>query len=914
MPGYRRVAFLALALLLPLWGPSCGDDQSAPVAGALEIVSGDGQSAEVGTSLSQQVVVRVTDDQGTPTSGIQVSWNVTAGGGSVTPAQSQSGSDGRASTTWTLGTSAGQQGLRASADGAGSVTFTATGLPGSPASLTLSAEELEFDGIGQTETLTATVKDEHGNTIASPDVSYASSDEAVVTVDDEGVVTSEGEGDAEITATSGSASATVPVTVELARFEPAGDTVISGDVQVPEMTVAEGVTVTVAGSANLTVTGAVAISGSIAGDCQALALTGGGDVTITGTVSNACSTPSADPPGLTISATGALDLSGAEISSDGDITISNTGGAAVSRLAAAGFEPLLPTHGGGIHDCLFSGTRIRPLPTYTMTVDMYDDPPPGADVDIFCSGHLALLTPTVNTGWGARGSGQLFEGEGDYPSGTAVDGSRGGDFTATGNTVTLEGGEYNLGGGGHGGDWYANGTNPESFGGDGGRTGQWLAQAALTSTVVLPPRWTINRPGHGGDATAVGDVGSDAFAEGGDAGSVGEEGGRVVSLFESDFERALDEHISNIGAPPPASGGMGHVIPGDGPPGTFDDIAGGDAGAGTAFGGTGSAPGAVLGESGDDVLLGEPGGSGGILFEGATGGPAFGSCAVNRPDDRAGVGGNGGVPDGAPGQPGSRGDVMGTPGPIIFHEFGHGGAGGPSNTPGSGGSPGSNPFSNASPPPIFEGDNFLPGPRGDDCLRTMNVTMTTTFDPAGHGPFTRYESVSENRIRIFPPEDGDGGPTISIEGDGPWVPQTGGFTIEVNPINDPPNIIPFTATGRGTVAGFPDIRVNVFTATLSLDDDLVPNGLNGEVEVGADGGLPGGEPQILDIDALLPPPQAPSPPAEAARGGTGGLGVLLRPAVRVPLRPDADARALSSSPGVSGAGPPRSPGAARGGP
>lgn len=126
MDSSRRAAVFVLAILVPTWALSC-DDESAEIAGGIEIVSGDGQSAEVGTSLPEPVVVRVTDADRVPLSGVGVSWKVTSGGGSVT-AEIRSGHRGHASATWTLGSSVGQQSLRASVEGAGSVTITATGL------------------------------------------------------------------------------------------------------------------------------------------------------------------------------------------------------------------------------------------------------------------------------------------------------------------------------------------------------------------------------------------------------------------------------------------------------------------------------------------------------------------------------------------------------------------------------------------------------------------------------------------------------------------------------------------------------------------------------------------------------------------------------------------------------------------
>jgi alpha-tubulin suppressor-like RCC1 family protein len=98
----------------------------AGVATRLERVSGDGQSAVAGRQLASPFTVRATDAAGNPVSGVAVSWLVTAGGGSVTPAVGTSDAAGLARATLTLGTTAGANRVTAAGAGAG-VEFTATG-------------------------------------------------------------------------------------------------------------------------------------------------------------------------------------------------------------------------------------------------------------------------------------------------------------------------------------------------------------------------------------------------------------------------------------------------------------------------------------------------------------------------------------------------------------------------------------------------------------------------------------------------------------------------------------------------------------------------------------------------------------------------------------------------------------------
>jgi len=101
-------------------------------------------------------------------------------------------------------------------DGGGS-TPTAPTTPTTPTpvatSITLSATSLSLGTIGETATLTATVKDQSDATMGGASVSWATSSGSVATVSSSGLVTSVGNGTATVTATSGSAKGTTAVTV-----------------------------------------------------------------------------------------------------------------------------------------------------------------------------------------------------------------------------------------------------------------------------------------------------------------------------------------------------------------------------------------------------------------------------------------------------------------------------------------------------------------------------------------------------------------------------------------------------------------------------------------------------------------------------------------------------------------------------
>src|SRR5207247_6906666 len=115
----------------------------AGAAARLAILGGDGQSATVGTAVATPPSVIVHDGAGNPVADVTVSFTVTAGGGTVTPAGVATNGSGIATvTSWTLGTSPGTNTLTATVSGlTGSpVTFSATGTAGAAAQLAITTE------------------------------------------------------------------------------------------------------------------------------------------------------------------------------------------------------------------------------------------------------------------------------------------------------------------------------------------------------------------------------------------------------------------------------------------------------------------------------------------------------------------------------------------------------------------------------------------------------------------------------------------------------------------------------------------------------------------------------------------------------------------------------------------------------
>jgi alpha-tubulin suppressor-like RCC1 family protein len=97
--------------------------------------SGDGQTAPAGTRLASPIVAQVVDEYGNGLPGQRVNWIITAGGGTTNPTTGTTDATGHTSTEWTLGPSAGPQGLSAVSAGLPPAPFSAMAVPQVPANL-----------------------------------------------------------------------------------------------------------------------------------------------------------------------------------------------------------------------------------------------------------------------------------------------------------------------------------------------------------------------------------------------------------------------------------------------------------------------------------------------------------------------------------------------------------------------------------------------------------------------------------------------------------------------------------------------------------------------------------------------------------------------------------------------------------
>jgi hypothetical protein len=131
----RLPGSLAVVLFLLLFAGVCGDPYEPITSVALEILAGNGQSAQSGVAVSTRPQVRVTSANGRGVPDQPLTFVVTGGNGTVTGGSGATGADGTfAVGSWVLG-AVGTNTLVAQSGGL-SVLFTATATAGRQAAIT----------------------------------------------------------------------------------------------------------------------------------------------------------------------------------------------------------------------------------------------------------------------------------------------------------------------------------------------------------------------------------------------------------------------------------------------------------------------------------------------------------------------------------------------------------------------------------------------------------------------------------------------------------------------------------------------------------------------------------------------------------------------------------------------------------
>ena len=170
---------------------ACHHDSTSPSAGPparIEPLSDQNRSAQVGTTVSGGIIVKVSDQSGRPVVGASVALAVTLGNGATMPRVAVTDAKGQATATWTLGTIIGQNEVTANVDGVvTSVRFTATGVAGPVTNISMTPQNPRLLANVDTVRVSAKSLDAFGNT-ASPAPTLVSRDPTLVTVDATGLV------------------------------------------------------------------------------------------------------------------------------------------------------------------------------------------------------------------------------------------------------------------------------------------------------------------------------------------------------------------------------------------------------------------------------------------------------------------------------------------------------------------------------------------------------------------------------------------------------------------------------------------------------------------------------------------------------------------------------------------------------
>lgn len=223
-----RSFLLLFGLLLAVAG--CDDESTSPrVPADMFVVSGDDITAEVGSEVT--LTVEVLDESGNALPDASVRWQVIEGRGSLSATSSITGSDGRASVTWTLGTVAGVQIAGASVDGIAPVRFEGYAFPGALVAVQGAPSEVLLEEVGQKVQLSAVGRDEYGNEITDLSFEWESLDPSIAEVSEFGEVEAIGNGETGVVVTSSEFADTVDVIVDYPVLESIeitadGDTIV----------------------------------------------------------------------------------------------------------------------------------------------------------------------------------------------------------------------------------------------------------------------------------------------------------------------------------------------------------------------------------------------------------------------------------------------------------------------------------------------------------------------------------------------------------------------------------------------------------------------------------------------------------------------------------------------------------------
>lgn len=494
-------------------------------------------------------------------------------------------------------------------------------------SVELSPSSSELEEPGDTQDFDATALDANGNPVQGADLQWSTTDESVITVDQEGTATAEGEGTADVVAAAGDVDGSASVEVLNDAITIEGDRSVGDKTYDHPVTVASGATLTVTGTTvevngKLTVEEGGAIEGT---DETRLDLVVKGDLEVRGTISSeghlamSCRRDLLPTDEELAEGAGSSGFEDAPESSRDKSLQWTVSGRLETGTAPSSGSSSAESHGGGHGD-------------------------DGAD-----GGTLWIEDPLVELQMKPRQQGQrnvvAAANAGQPGEDVGACGATGGNGGDGGDVLAIIGGPVSIGDvtirggdGGRGGNSRASGCPDGTVqrGGDGGKPGRFLIRSEREMTIGGDLRIEGFSAGRGGHAEVTGQAGwpgAGVTAIGGDSPQLER---RLVSAVDfAGGSVTLDVFDGADGGDATAAGGAGVsagllCAPGcDGGPGTAE---GGDAkdvtlNTGNLQVGVGIGPAGTPGDGGDATASGGPGGDGGVCKllpapSGGAGGPA----------------------------------------------------------------------------------------------------------------------------------------------------------------------------------------------------------------------------------------------------------------------------------------------------
>jgi len=189
-----------------------------PAPAALSIVSGSGRSTSIRGEIDG-LTIQVRDEAGRPMQGVATHWSVQSGSGTMAAPATSTDADGLSSNTFIAGTETGAVTVRAEVEGLAAVAFDLTV---ASMSLHISAPRRSLTSLGETVQLVAEARDENGNVVDTPSLTWTSSETNVASVNTSGRVIANAIGTAVISVAAACCSGdqvSISVTQEVASVQ-----------------------------------------------------------------------------------------------------------------------------------------------------------------------------------------------------------------------------------------------------------------------------------------------------------------------------------------------------------------------------------------------------------------------------------------------------------------------------------------------------------------------------------------------------------------------------------------------------------------------------------------------------------------------------------------------------------------------